>query len=65
VSNQYLALFNIIMLEYNEEDYFLPYVGEQLDVLQREQQRPGEQMVGRVGEARQEPFRDGQVPFFL
>jgi len=37
------------------------FSGEQLDLLQREQQRPGEQVAGRVGEARQEPVRDGQV----
>jgi hypothetical protein len=36
--------------------------GEQLNVLQCEQQRPGEQVAGRIREARQEPLRNGQVP---
>jgi hypothetical protein len=35
--------------------------GEQLNVLQCEQQRPGEQVAGRIREARQEPLRNGQV----
>ena len=39
--------------------------GQQLDLLQREQQRPGEQVVGRVREAGQEPLRDGQVTLSL
>ncbi len=35
--------------------------GKQLNVLQCEQQRPGEQVAGRIREARQEPLRNGQV----
>ena len=42
--------------------YFV--AGQQLDLLQREQQRPGQQVARRVREARQKPFRHGQVAQF-